>query len=202
MDRNNILITVRKKSEFSLERSDLMQDLNNLLHFEKGQQETANSLPEVSKATAMSSLGAAIKYLDLVSDPCNFGHYKLTLLNLERFVYLDAAAVSALNLLPKAGTPLNSPAYRWQSVLGILDRCRTPQGHRLMAQWVRQPLRNEDIIRERHEIVQNFIDASSARVELTNEYLKRIPDILVGVRFKMNMCILITTFGRSSITQN
>lgn len=179
MDRNNVLITVRKKADFSVEKSDLLHDLNKLLHFEKGQQETANALPEVNKTLAMSSLGAALKYLDLVIDTCNFGHYKLTMLNLERFVFLDAAAVSALNLLPKPGTAYNSPAYRWQSVLGVLDRCRTPQGHRLMAQWVRQPLRNEEIIRERHEIVQNFIDASTARVELSDEYLKRIPDILV-----------------------
>lgn len=184
MERNNILITVRKKAEFSVDKSDLIQDLNNLLHFEKGQQENANALPEVTKTLAMSSLGAAIKYLDLVSDACNFGHYKLTLLNLDRFVYLDAAAVSALNLLPKAGTPMNSPAYRWQSILGVLDRCRTPQGHRLMAQWVRQPLRNEEIIRDRHDIVENLVDASSARAELYDEYLKRIPDILVSYLWK------------------
>lgn len=180
MDRNNVLITVRKKSEFSIEKSDLIQDLNKLLHFEKGQQESANALPEVAKTLAMASLGAAIKYLDLISDPCNFGHYKLSVLNLDRFVYLDAAAVSALNLLPKAGTPANTQAYRWQSILGVLDRCRTPQGHRLMAQWVRQPLRNEEIIRERHDIVQHFVDASSTRADLHEDYLKRVPDILVS----------------------
>lgn len=175
-----MLITVRKRAEFSVERSDLIQDLNKLLHFEKGQHESANSMPEIAKLLAMSSLAAAIKYLDLVADACNYGHYKLSLLNLERFVYLDAAAVSALNLLPKSGTPHNSPAYRWQSILGVLDRCRTPQGHRLMAQWIRQPLRNEAIIRDRHDIVQHFVDASSTRAELHEEYLKRIPDILVS----------------------
>lgn len=175
-----MLITVRKKSDFSSQKSDLLQDLNKLLFFEKGQHESANAMPEVTKVHAMSSLGAAIKYLDLITDPCNFGHYKLSLLNLDRFVYLDAAAVSALNLLPKAGTPTNTSGYRWQSILGVLDRCRTPQGHRLMAQWIRQPLRNEEIIRERHDIVQNFIDASSTRAELHEEYLKRVPDILVS----------------------
>lgn len=183
MERNNVLITVRKKTEFSFEKSDIIQDLNKLLHFQKGQQENANALPEVSKLLAMSSLGAAIKYLDLVADPMNFGHYKLSLLNLDRFVYLDAAAVYALNLLPKAGTPINSPSYRWQSILGVLDRCQTPQGHRLMAQWVRQPLRNEEIIRERHDIVENFVEASTTRAEIHEEYLKRVPDILVSFFF-------------------
>lgn len=137
LERNNVMVTTRKKTEFSVEKSDLIQDLNNLLHFEEGQQENAHSLPELKKSLAMSSLNAAIRYLDLMSDSCNIGHYKIILMNLNRFVHLDAAAVSALNLLPKPGTPINSPAYKWQSILGVLDRCQTPQGHRLMAQWIK-----------------------------------------------------------------
>lgn len=132
LERNNIMITIRKKTEFNLEKSDLVQDLNNLLYFEKGQQESANSLPEFKMSLAMSSLNAAIKYLDLVSDECNLNRYKIVLLNLNRFVHLDAAAVSALNLLPKPSTPINSPAYRLQSILGVLDRCQTPCGHRYL----------------------------------------------------------------------
>lgn len=97
-----------------------------------------------------------------------------------RFVHLDAAAVSALNLLPKPGTATNSPAYKWQSILGVLDRCQTAQGHRLMAQWIKQPLRNEELIRDRHDIVQCFFEASTARCELYEEHLKRMPDILVN----------------------
>lgn len=137
LERNSVMVTTRKKSDFSVEKSDLIQDLNNLLQFEKGQQENANSLPELKMNLAMSSLNAAIQYLDLMSDSCNIGHYKIILMNLSRFVHLDAAAVSALNLLPKPGTPINSPAYKWQSILGVLDRCQTPQGHRLMAQWIK-----------------------------------------------------------------
>lgn len=137
LERNNIMITVRKMSDFSLEKSDLVQDLNHLLHFEKGQQANANSLPELKLSLAMSSLNAAIKYLDLTSDPCNLGHFKIVLMNLNRFVHLDAAAVSALNLLPKPSTSITSPAYRLQSILGVLDRCQTSQGHRLMAQWIK-----------------------------------------------------------------
>lgn len=93
---------------------------------------------------------------------------------------MDAAAVSALNLLPKPGTAVNSAAYKWQSVLGVLDRCQTPQGHRLMAQWIKQPLRNEDLIKDRHNIVQCFLEASTTRSELYDEHLKRLPDILVS----------------------
>lgn len=84
MERNNVMITTRKKSEFSIENSDLVQNLNRLLHFEKGQQENALSIPEIKKTIAMSSLGAVIKYLDLMSDSCNLGHYKIETLNMNR----------------------------------------------------------------------------------------------------------------------
>lgn len=137
LERNNVMVTTRKKTEFSLEKFDIVQDLNKLLHFKEGQQPNANSLDELKKTLAMSSLNAAIQYLDLLSDRCNHGQYKMVLMNLNRFVHLDAAAVSALNLLPKPGTAINSPAYKWQSILGVLDRCQTPQGHRLMAQWIK-----------------------------------------------------------------
>lgn len=180
LDRNSVMVTVRKKKDFTLgDGGDLVQDLNHLLHFEKGQQENANALPEMKLTLAMSSLSAAIKYLDLSSDSCNMGHFTVETMNLNRFVHLDAAAVSALNLLPKPGTSITSAAYKWQSILGVLDRCQTPQGHRLMAQWIKQPLRDEELIKERHNIVECFMDASSARSTLYEDHLKRLPDILM-----------------------
>lgn len=179
LERNNVMVTIRKKNEFSFKKSDLVQDLNRLLHFEKDQQANANALPELNLELAMTSLNAAISYLDLMADNCNMGHFKICILNLNRFVHLDAAAVSALNLLPKAGTPINSSAYKWQSILGVLDRCQTPQGHRLMAQWVKQPLRDEQLIKDRHDIVECFVDAATARTEIYEDHLKRLPDVLV-----------------------
>lgn len=137
LERNNVMVTTHKKSEFTVRYSNLAQDLNTLLYFQVGQQANANSLQDLKKTLAMSSLNAAIQYLNLISDRCNYGRYKIISMNLNRFVHLDAAAVSALNLLPKPGTSINSAAYKWQSILGVLDRCQTPQGHRLMAQWVK-----------------------------------------------------------------
>ncbi|KAJ6634018.1 DNA mismatch repair protein spellchecker 1, partial [Pseudolycoriella hygida] len=179
LDRNNVMVSVTKKADFILDKSDLVQDLNKLLKFEEGQQENAKSLPEMSKTVAMSALAAATKYLHLVGDSCNFAMFQIKLLNLNRFVHLDSAAVCALNLFPPPGTPLHSSTYKWQSILGVLDRCRTPQGHRLMAQWIKQPLRNEAIIKDRHDIVQCFIDDSTARTDLHEGYLKKMPDVMV-----------------------
>lgn len=52
---------------------------------------------------AIAALGALIKYLDLLSDDSNFGHFDIRTHSLEEYVRLDAAAVRSLNLAPSAG---------------------------------------------------------------------------------------------------
>lgn len=63
MERNNVMVTIRKKSEFSSE--SVIQDLNTLIKFKKGQQQNVQSLPEVNLSFAMSAISALIKYLDV-----------------------------------------------------------------------------------------------------------------------------------------
>ncbi|XP_062142962.1 DNA mismatch repair protein spellchecker 1 [Drosophila sulfurigaster albostrigata] len=178
LERNGVMITVPKKESVA-NRNDLLQDLNRLLRFAKGQQEDANGLKELQLQLASEALRVAIKYLDLVNDAGNLGHYELKQLDLKRFVHLDAAAVAALNIMPKPGTHPSMPSYRWQSILGVLDHCRTPQGHRLMAQWVKQPLRSCEILNDRHNIVQCLLESPHTLDMLSLDYLKRIPDILM-----------------------
>ncbi|XP_055848504.1 DNA mismatch repair protein spellchecker 1 [Episyrphus balteatus] len=177
MERNGVMVSQSKK--YSGDKSDLIQDLNKLLRFAKGQQEDASTFTEIHMELAMDSLRAAINYLSLVSDPGNLGHYELKTLNLNRYVHLDAAAVSALNILPKPGTQISSPSFRWQSILGVLDQCRTAQGHRLMAQWVKQPLRSKEVLNDRHDVVQCLTESPTAMSSIHEDYLKRIPDILM-----------------------
>jgi DNA mismatch repair protein MSH2 len=178
LKRNGVMVTVRKKKDYLIENDDLVQDLNKLLHFDAGQQKNANTLLEMSNKIAMSALAAAIRYLELVNDVANHGNFKLELLNLNRFVHLDGAAVSALNIFPKPGTIYTSPSFKWTSLLGVLDHCQTPQGHRLLAKWLKQPLKSIELIRDRHNIVECLLDSSTARSTLHGDYLKRMPDIL------------------------
>lgn len=63
MERNNVMVTTRKKSEFSSE--SVIQDLNTLIKFKKGQQQNVQSLPEANLSFAMSAISALIKYLDV-----------------------------------------------------------------------------------------------------------------------------------------
>jgi hypothetical protein len=63
MERSSVLVTQRKKTEFSTD--GLAQDLNRLLLFMEGQQHNSLALPEMNLTTATSSLAALIKYLEV-----------------------------------------------------------------------------------------------------------------------------------------
>ncbi|XP_063990837.1 DNA mismatch repair protein Msh2 isoform X2 [Diachasmimorpha longicaudata] len=174
MERNDVLVTPRKKADFS--KDSLIQDLNSLLKFEKGQQENAQALPEASLEQAMSSTAALIKYLDLTSDASSIGQFSVKHLERSRYLKLDSAVIKALNIDPPPGSSgLVGGAVT--SVLALLDKCRTPQGHRLIAQWVRQPLKDLALIKERHDIVEQLVKDSDLRSALSEDHLRRIPDL-------------------------
>lgn len=177
MERNGIMVSVANKSDFDSKKFDLVQGLNKLLKFSKGQQENANALPELNQTLACNSLSAVIKYLDLCNDPSYLGQFKFLNLNISRYVHMDNAAVSALNIFPKQISN-NINTFKYDSILGVLDRCRTAQGNRLMMQWLKQPLRDLATIKDRHDIVECFVANSSIRNDLHDDYLKRMPDLM------------------------
>jgi len=103
--------------------------------------------------------------------------FKLNQLEHSRYVKLDSAAIKALNIEPHIDTISNLHGNSVASVLTLLDKCRTAQGHRLIAQWVRQPLRDLFLIKERHDIVELLVKNNELRSTLSDDYLKRIPDL-------------------------
>nr|CAD7426843.1 unnamed protein product [Timema monikensis] len=172
VERSGVLVTPRKKTEFSTD--GLAQDLNRLIAFKKGQQENAMAMPETNLTTAVCALNAIIKFLELTTDSSNFNQFSLSTMNWSQYVHLDSAAVKALSLIPPPGVTTTQAHH---SVIGLMDRCKTPQGHRLLAQWMKQPLRDLNTIVERQEIVRALMDDLEARQALTQEHLRRIPDI-------------------------
>ncbi|XP_065184148.1 DNA mismatch repair protein Msh2-like isoform X2 [Sycon ciliatum] len=166
MERSKVLISDRKKAEFNTK--DIVQDLNRLLKLASSS--GAASLPEVELHHAMSAAAALIKYLDLLRDESNFGQYQLKSFSLDQYMKLDVAAVRALNLVPSATERGNG------SLLGLLNKCRTPQGQRLLAQWIKQPLLDLNKITERHNVVEVMVDNTELRQSLVDEHLKKIPD--------------------------
>lgn len=86
----------------------------------------------------MTATAALIRYLDLMRDSSNFGHYTLNHYDLKQYMRLDASAVQALSLLPGARDTGNKNT----NLLGLLNKCKTAQGGRLIGQWLKQPLVN------------------------------------------------------------
>ena len=122
---------------------------------------------------AMGASSALIKYLgvypsiskltnQLMSDQSNFGQYNLYEHNLLDYMRLDASALRALNLMPGP----NDGANKTMSLFGLLNKCKTALGTRLLAQWLKQPLLDLSAIQERQTLVEAFALDTEVRQSL------------------------------------
>jgi len=62
------------------------------------------------------------------------------------------------------------------SLYGVLNKCVTNQGQRLLTQWIKQPLIDIHKIEERQNIVEILLNDTELRMNLVDNYLKRFPD--------------------------
>ncbi|ORX68041.1 DNA mismatch repair protein [Linderina pennispora] len=146
LDRCGVVITSMQKSKFTV--SNIEQDLGRLVN----SQAPVVSLPEYDLKRSMGALAAIIGYLNLLVDESNYANFTISTHNLSQYMKLDASAVQALNLMPSP----QDGASKTMSLYGLLDRCKTSQGKRLLKQWLKQPLLSITDIEDRLGLVEQF----------------------------------------------
>ena len=150
---------------------DLDQDLLRLLE-DAEESGLSRHREEQRQKLGMRALAALIAHHSLLSEPANFDSCSLGMYPLRSFMYLDKASYSALNVLPRPDESLRSTT----SLLGFLNRCRSPIGQRKLRQWLTQPLSVASEISRRHDVVEAFVGAE-ATLRTLEAYLRQVPDL-------------------------
>lgn len=134
---------------------------------------------------ALVAVNPLLNYLSLLSDSSNFGSFRLVTHDLAQYMRLDASALRALHLFPDT-TSLGggSAAAKTMSVFGLLNRCKTSQGTRLLGRWIKQPLVALHLIQQRQDLVQVFINDALLRQVMRDDFLRTMPDLMrISKRF-------------------
>ena len=98
----------------------------------------------------VAAAGAVLQYL---RDTQRNGLPQIQGLRVEQAdqqLYLDGVSRRNLEI------DFNPQGERQHTLLGLLDRCTTPAGSRLLARWLGAPTRNHKLIRERQALVDTF----------------------------------------------
>ncbi|KAG6841000.1 hypothetical protein C0991_002780 [Blastosporella zonata] len=191
LDRCGVVISERKPSEFTAK--NIADDIPRLLQpsavINASTADATMTIPELSLPTAPSALSALISYLSLLGDPSNHGAYTLHTHDLSQYMKLDASALRALNLTEAPGNA--GTTTRNTNLLGLLNKCKTAQGTRLLGTWLKQPLINLHEIRKRQDLVETFFEDTNTRRTLQDDYMKVMPDLhRLSKRFQKSVATL------------
>ncbi|OXA56996.1 DNA mismatch repair protein Msh2 [Folsomia candida] len=171
IERNRILINEKKIGDF--DDKDIDQDMKRLLQFTKGKLRNISTLPEFDKKLAVSALAGTIKYLELLSGESYQNQFRVVPFDFGLYVKMDLAACRALHL---SLNNLEKNSRNNVNLQSTIDQCRTAQGHRLMAQYLRQPLVSKEKLEERYDLVQILMDDIILRQTLRDDHLRKVPD--------------------------
>ncbi|KAI1798056.1 DNA mismatch repair protein [Ganoderma leucocontextum] len=175
LDRCGVVITERKPSDFTVKNiNDDLVRLLNASSMPSSSTDSAAVIPQLSLPTAPAALSALVSYLSLLSDPSNHGAWSIRTHDLSQYMRLDASALRALNLTEAPG---NIGSNKNTTLFGLLNKCKTAQGSRLLGSWLKQPLVNRHEILRRQSLVEAFFEDANTRRTLQDDYLKLMPDM-------------------------
>jgi len=118
---------------------------------------------------AVVAAGAILHYLDHTEHKSVNHIANIARVERDQFVWLDRFTVRNLELI--------SPAQAdGQSLVDVLDDCRTPMGHRLLRKWTVLPLKEKSAIQLRLETVEQLIEDDEV-AEILDENLQAISDL-------------------------
>lgn len=125
---------------------------------------------------AAASAAAALIYLQLLQQlPLDGKHFhRLNLYFSNRSMIIDSITSRNLEL-----THSLREKSKQGSLLGLLDRCMTGMGRRLLRRWIEQPLLGKEKIEKRLDAVEEFIHKPLQRRELR----RKLQDIFDLERF-------------------
>lgn len=132
-------------------------------------------MPQSNLRNAIGCLQVIVKYLNLCEDERNYNQFHVNDLDMKKFVRLDNAAINALLVFPKLD---DSQSNKYDSIFGVLNVCVTVQGKRLLHSWLKQPLRDLNLISERLEVVETFLNDSETR-NILSSTLINFPDLIM-----------------------
>ncbi|KAK3089281.1 hypothetical protein FSP39_002315 [Pinctada imbricata] len=103
--------------------------------------------------------------------------------SLDDQLVLDDTAFSALQIFEKESHPSvykvgQGSSKEGLSLFGIMNRCKSPTGSKLMRLWFLRPLRDLDILRQRQEAIAFFVEPRNIEaVSTLTNCLKNIKNI-------------------------
>ena len=119
-------------------------------------------MPEV-----LASVGALFYYLQTTQ------MRDATVVDLELYNHTDSVILD-VNSRINLEIDYNLRGGKKNTLMSLLDRCATIMGSRLLRQWINQPLRDQDIVSERHQAIE---DLQSLDLQELQQILKRVGDL-------------------------
>ncbi|XP_074643458.1 mutS protein homolog 5-like [Tubulanus polymorphus] len=160
-----------------------------------------SSLVPFDNVNMVRATGALLKFLEknrigveLEDAEVRVPIIALKVFSLGDLMIVDENTFSALQIFNrethpsvyKSGSCGNSGAKEGLSLYGVMNRCRSAIGSRLLRLWFMRPLKNSQILKQRHSAITFFLNPRNAEVIASMQSclknIKNIPGILSRMR--------------------